>query len=667
MIEEKDLEQLCINTIRTLSMDAVQKANSGHPGMPMGTAPMAHILWSKIMRYNPSNPEWANRDRFVLSAGHGSMLLYSILHLTGYNISLEDIEKFRQSGSITAGHPEYGLAPGVETTTGPLGQGFANGVGMAVAQQFLAAHYNKPGFPIFDYNIYGICSDGDLMEGISAESASFAGHLKLGNLIYLYDDNHISIEGKTEITFTDDTAKRFEAYGWHVQKLEDGNDIDAITEAILNAKAVTDKPSLIQVRTHIAYGSPNKQDNASSHGSPLGEAEVRLTKEFYGWDPDKHFYVPDEVNVYYKRAQGKGAESEKFWNDLFDNYKKEFPELAKEYESAAKGEINIDWKKILPVFAPEDKGIETRKASSKVINAIAPFIPAFIGGSADLSPSNDTTIKDGGDYSPENYAGRVFHFGVREHSMGAELNGMNLTKGIIAFGATFLIFSDYMKPAIRLAAIMKIRPVYVFTHDSIGLGEDGTTHQPIEQLLALRVIPNMTVIRPADANETAYAWKAALEHKDGPVALILTRQKVPVIDQAKYASAANLQKGAYVLSDPKISPQIIIIATGSEVQLALGAQEKLTAENINARVVSMPSWELFEKQSKEYKKSVLPPEIKKRLVVEAASPAGWIKYAGDQGDILGIEKFGESAPGDEIMKEYGFTIDNVVNRAKKLL
>ncbi len=667
MIEDNKLEQLCINTIRTLSMDAVQKANSGHPGMPMGTAPMAHVLWSKIMKYNPANPDWANRDRFVLSAGHGSMLLYSILHLTGYKISIDDIKKFRQLGSITAGHPEYGLTPGVETTTGPLGQGFATGVGMAVAQKFLAARYNKPGFPVFDYTIYGICSDGDMMEGISAESASFAGHLKLGNLIYLYDDNHISIEGKTEITFTDDTQKRFESYGWHIQKIEDGNDIVAINEAILNAKAVTDKPSLIQIRTHIAYGSPNKHDSASAHGSPLGEDEVRLTKEFYGWDPDKHFYVPGEVIDYYKKAAAKAAESEKTWNDLYRNYKKAFPELADEYESAAAGMINIDWDKVLPVFGTEDKAVETRKASSRVINAIAPHLPTFIGGSADLSPSNDTTIIDGGNYSPENYSGRVFHFGVREHSMGAELNGMNLTKGITAFGATFLIFSDYMKPAIRLAAIMNIRPIYVFTHDSIGLGEDGTTHQPIEQLAALRVIPNMTVIRPADANETSYAWKAAFEHKEGPVAIVLTRQKVPVIDQTKYAPASNLQKGAYVLSDCGGAPDLLIIATGSELQLALGAQEKLKAENIKARVISMPSWEMFEKQSKEYKESVFPPKIKKRLVVEAASPFGWSKYAGKEGLIIGIEKFGESAPGDEIMKEYGFTVDNLVSSAKNLL
>jgi transketolase len=670
-MQENNIDRLCINTIRTLSMDAVQKANSGHPGMPMGAAPMAHVLWSAFMRYNPKNPEWANRDRFVLSAGHGCMLLYSILHLTGYDISMEDIKKFRQLGSITAGHPEYGLAPGVETTTGPLGQGFTNGVGFAIAQKFLAARYNKPEFPIFDYNIYGIVSDGDLMEGISAESASFAGHLKLGNLIYLYDDNHISIEGETEITFTDDTMKRFESYGWHVQSVEDVNDTEILTKAIQNAKDVTDKPSLIQVRTHIAYGSPNKQDTASAHGSPLGEDEVRLTKEFYGWDPDKHFYVQNEVYEYYKYAVDWGQKAEEKWNKLYEDYKKKYPELAKEYESAVSGGINIDWKKVLPVFKPGDKGnekgVETRKASGKVINAIASYFPLLIGGSADLSPSTDTIIKDAGDFEPSDYSGRNFHFGVREHSMGGELNGMNLTKGIIAFGATFLIFSDYMKPSIRLAAIMKIRPIYIFTHDSIGLGEDGTTHQPVEQLCALRIIPNMTVIRPADANETSFAWKAALEHKDGPVAIALTRQKIPVIDQDKYGKAENLQKGAYVLTDSEGKPDIIIIATGSEVQLALGAYDKLKEENIKARIVSMPSWELFEKQTKEYKESVLLPEVKKRLAVEAASPVGWLKYVGDEGGVHGITTFGESAPGEDIMKAYGFTVDEVVKHAKKIL
>lgn len=669
--DNQNIDQLCINTIRTLSIDAVQKANSGHPGMPMDAAPMAHVLWSRFMRYNPQNPEWANRDRFVLSAGHGCMLLYSILHLTGYKISIDDIKKFRQIGSITAGHPEYGLAPGIETTTGPLGQGFTNGVGFAIAQKYLAAHYNRPDMTVFDYNIYGIVSDGDLMEGISAESASFAGHLKLGNLIYLYDDNHISIEGKTEITFTDDTMKRFESYGWHVQFVKDVNDIDALTEAINKAKAVTDKPSLIQVRTHIAYGSPNKHDTAGAHGSPLGEDEVRLTKEFLGWDPDKHFYVPGEVYDYYHYAVDWGKKAEEEWNTLYKNYKEKYPELAMEYESAVKGELNVDWKKTLPVFNPGDKGnekgVETRKASGKVINAIAPYIPLFIGGSADLSPSTDTTITGTESYSPENYSGRNFHFGVREHSMGGELNGMNLTKGMIAFGATFLIFSDYMKPAIRLAAIMKIRPVYVFTHDSIGLGEDGTTHQPIEQLCALRIIPNMTVIRPADANETSYAWKAALEHKDGPVAIILTRQKVPVIDQSKYASAENLQKGAYVLIDSEDKPDIILIATGSEVQLALQASEKLKTENIKARVVSMPSWELYEKQSKEYKDSVLLPGVRKRLSIEAASPAGWLKYVTDEGGIHGIDKFGESAPAEDLFKAYGFTVEAVVEHAKKIL
>jgi transketolase len=667
MQENKNLEQLCINTIRTLSMDAVQKANSGHPGMPMGCAPMAHVLWSKFMKYNPKNPDWANRDRFVLSAGHGSMLLYSILHLTGYNIAMDDIKKFRQIGSITAGHPEHGLTPGVETTTGPLGQGFANGVGFAIAQKFLAARFNKPDYPIFDYNIYGIVSDGDLMEGISAESASFAGFLKLGNLIYLYDDNHISIEGKTEITFTDDTAKRFESYGWHVQQLEDGNDVEAIAAAIKIAKDVTDKPSLIKIRTHIAYGSPNKHDSAGAHGSPLGEDEVRLTKEFYGCDPDKHFYVPDEVYNYYRSAIVRGKEQETKWNELYNSYRKEYTDEAKEYELAASGDMDIKWEEVLPLFKPEEKAIETRKASSRIINAIAPNLPLFIGGSADLSPSTDTIIKDGGDFSAANYSARNFHFGIREHSMGAELNGMNLTKGITAYGSTFLIFSDYMKPSIRLAAIMKIRPIYVFTHDSIALGEDGTTHQPIEQLSSLRAIPNITVIRPADANETAYAWKAALEHKDGPVAIILTRQKVPVIDQSKFASAENLQKGAYVLSDSEGNPDIIIIATGSEVQLALDAQQKLSSDDINASVVSMPSWELFEKQTKDYKDSVLLPSVKKRLAVEAASPMGWSKYTGDEGDTLTIEKFGESAPGEDIMKAYGFTVEEVVSRAKKLL
>lgn len=669
--DQKNLDQLCINTIRTLSIDAVQKANSGHPGMPMDAAPMAHVLWSEFMNYDPDNTEWMNRDRFVLSAGHGCMLLYSILHLTGYKITMDDLKNFRQLDSITPGHPEHGLTPGIETTTGPLGQGFVNGVGFAIAQKYLAAKYNKPGYEIFNYRIFGICSDGDLMEGISAESASFAGHLKLGNIIYFYDDNNISIEGKTEITFTDDTSKRFESYGWHVQFVEDGNDVAALAEAVKKAIEVTDKPSLIRVRTHIAFGSPNKVDSEGAHGSPLGVDEVVLTKKAYGIDPTKFFYSPQEVYDFYKKCVDKNKKNESEWNELYSKYKNEFPDLAAEYEKYSSGKIDINWKEVLPKFDPtekgNEKGIETRKASAKVINAIAPHLPLFIGGSADLAPSTDTTIKDAGSYSPDNYAGRNFHFGVREHSMGAELNGMNLTKGIVAFGATFLIFSDYMKPAIRLAGIMKLRSIFVFTHDSIGLGEDGTTHQPIEQLLALRATPNVTVIRPADANETSYAWQAAIEHTTGPVCIILSRQKLPVMDQAKYTAAEGLLKGAYVLNKNSDDPDIILIATGSEVQLAVNACDELLKEGIKARVVSMPSWELFEKQSAEYKNSILPKNVKKRISIEAATSVGWTKYVGDEGECISIDHFGESAPAEALFKKFGFTTENVIEKAKKLL
>ncbi|MEO8512721.1 MAG: transketolase [Ignavibacteria bacterium] len=667
MNTEKQFEELCVNTIRTLAIDAVEKAESGHPGMPMGAAPMAHVLWSKIMRYNPANPGWKNRDRFVLSAGHGCMLQYAMLHLTGYDLTLDDIKSFRQLGSKTPGHPEYGLTPGIEVTTGPLGQGFANGVGMAIGQRFLAAKYNKPGFTVFDYNIYGIVSDGDLMEGISAESASFAGHLKLGNIIYLYDSNQISIEGSTGITFTDDTGKRFDAYGWHVQTVSDGNDTEAIEIAIVAAKDVTDKPSLIIVKTHIAYGSPNKQDKESSHGSPLGKEEVKLTKEFYGWDPEKQFYIPEEVSKFYREAISRGVAEENKWNDIYEKYSTKYKEFSREYENAAKGTIDPDWDKILPVFTVEDKAIETRKASGKVINVLAEHLPNLIGGSADLAPSNDTMIKGSPSYSAMDYAGRNFHFGVREHSMAAELNGISLTGGITAFGGTFLIFSDYMKPAIRLAAIMKLRPIYVFTHDSIGLGEDGTTHQPVEQLCMLRAIPNMTVIRPADANETVFAWKEALEHRTGPVAIILTRQKVPVTDRTKYATADNLKYGAYILSESKDEAELILIATGSEVQLAIDTKEMLSSEYPNIRIVSMPSWELFEKQSDEYKEKVLPSKIKKRIAIEAASPMGWHKYAGDEGIIIGMETFGESAKAEDLEKHFGFTAQNVAAKAKEMM
>lgn len=663
----KNIEQLCIDTVRVLSADAVQKANSGHPGMPMGAAPMGHVLWSQFMNYNPLNPEWPNRDRFILSAGHGCMLQYSFLHLTGYDISLDDIKNFRQLHSKTAGHPEYGLAPGIDVTTGPLGQGFANGVGFAIAQKHLASRYNKPGFPIFDYHIYAICSDGDMMEGVTSEAASLAGHLELGNIIYLYDDNHISIEGSTDIAFNEDVAKRFEAYNWHVQTIDDGNDFNAIATAVRNAKAETQRPSLIKVRTEIAYGSPNKVNTAGSHGSPLGPDELKKTKEFLGFDPEKYFYIPEKVSEYYLNAGKKGTEQEAKWNELFKSYKKEFPELAAEYERMSKGKLPEGWKEKLPVFEPSDKKIATRQASGQVLNAIAEYFPGLIGGAADLAPSTETNLKKFNSFTSEDRSGRNFHFGIREHAMGSALNGMALTKGIIPYGATFLIFSEYMRPPIRLAAIMKIKPIYVFTHDSIGLGEDGTTHQPIEQLISLRSIPNLAVIRPADANETREAWRVAIEHQGGPVALILTRQGLPVLDQSKYANASGLEKGAYILSEAHTEPQLILMATGSEVALILKVQSSLKEEDIAARVVSMPSWELFEKQDDSYKEKVLPKTLKKRLVVEAGSVLGWHKYVTDEGAIHGMTTFGESAPADDLFKEFGFTVEHLTAKAKELL
>lgn len=661
------LEKTAIDTVRILAADAVQKANSGHPGTPMALAPIGHVLWTAIMQYNPKNPTWANRDRFILSNGHACMLQYSFLHLTGYDVSLDDLKDFRQLHSKAAGHPEYGLMPGIEVTTGPLGQGFANGVGFAIAQKHMAARYNKPDFDLFDYTIYAICSDGDMMEGVTAEAASLAGHLQLGNMIYLYDDNHISIEGETEITFTEDVAKRFEAYNWHVQNVDDGNDIAAILKAIQNAQAEKHKPSLIKVRTHIGYGSPNKVNTAAAHGSPLGEEEVKLVKKFFGFDPEKSFVVPDEVSKLYTEAGSKGIVKDKEWNTLYNKYKEKYPELAAEYEVTSKGNLPEGWKNNLPVFIAGDEKIATRKASGKVLNAIADYLPNLMGGSADLSPSTDTELTKYDDFSPTHRGGRNFHFGVREHAMGAVLNGMALTKGITPYGATFLIFSEYMRPPIRLAAIMKISPIFIYTHDSIGLGEDGTTHQPVEQLISLRSIPNVTVIRPADANETAQAWRVALEHKDGPVILVLTRQGIPVIDQEKYSKATAVEKGAYILSDSKGVPDIILVATGSEVQLILEAQTKLKEKDIQARVVSMPSWSLFDKQSDEYKEKVFPKSIRKRLSVEAGSTIGWLKYVTDEGDCIGVDKFGESAPGDEVMVEYGFTVENVVKRAKAML
>ena len=660
-----DLETLCINTVRILAADAVQKANSGHPGTPMALAPVGHLLWTKIMNYSPQNSNWPNRDRFILSAGHACMLQYSYLYLTGYDLSLNDLKKFRQLHSKTPGHPEYGLTDGIEATTGPLGQGFANGVGMGIAQKWLADRYNKPGFDLFDYSIYVICSDGDMMEGISSEAASMAGSLKLGNLIYIYDDNHITIEGNTNITFNEDLGDRFLAYGWHVQELPDGNDLDVIEDVLKKAKEETGKPSLIKLRTHIGYGSPNKVDTAAAHGSPLGADEVKLVKKFFGFDPDQSFVVSEDVLSFYRAAGKAGIEKEKVWNNLFNQYREKYPVEANEYVSTSNGILPGGWKEKLPVFSGDEK-IATRKASGKVLNAIAAEIPFLIGGSADLSPSTDTILDDFDSFSAEHYDGRNFHFGIREHGMGAILNGIALTKGFIPYGATFLIFSDYMRPPMRLAAISKIKPIYVFTHDSIGLGEDGTTHQPIEQLAGLRSVPNMTVIRPADANETAQAWRVALEHSGGPVAIVLTRQGLPVINQDKFAKASGLEKGAYILSDPATEPDVILIGTGSEVSLLIKAQEKLKEKSIHARVVSMPSWELFEKQDAAYKETIFPKNIRKRLSVEAASTFGWIKYVTEDGKSVGINHFGESAPAEELFKEFGFTVENIVTLAEFL-
>jgi transketolase len=667
MAKAENIEELGIDTVRILAADAVQKANSGHPGTPMALAPMGHVLWTKFLNYNPKNPHWANRDRFILSCGHACMLQYSFLYLTGYDLTMDDIKNFRQLNSKTAGHPEYGLCPGIDVTTGPLGQGFANGVGFAIAQKSLATRYNKPGFEIFNYHIYAICSDGDLMEGVTSEAASMAGHLELGNMIYLYDDNHISIEGSTDITFTEDVSERFRSYGWHVQDLPDVNDIHALELALVNARAETQKPSLIRVRSVIAYGSPNKAGTAGSHGSALGVEEVKLVKKFFGFDPDKSFYVPDEVKEFYHKAGAKGIETEEKWNTLFSDYKAKFPDLAAEYEQAAKGGLPSGWDKDLPVFKASDPKMATRVASGKVLNAIAAKVPGLLGGSADLSPSTETNLKEFDSFTSENRGGRNFHFGIREHAMGSALNGMALTPGLIPFGATFLIFSEYMRPPIRLAAIMKISPVFIYTHDSIGLGEDGTTHQPVEQLASLRSIPNITVIRPADANETVQAWKIAVEHKGGPVVLVFTRQGLPIIDQDKYAKATNLEKGAYILSEASKAPDLILIATGSEVSLIMEAQAKLEADGISTRVVSMPSWELFEKQSDSYKEKVFPKANRKRLAVEMASPMGWHKYTTDEGDMLGMTTFGESAPAEDLFKHFGFTVDNVVKRAKAIL
>ncbi len=660
---DQTVEQLCVNTIRTLAIDGVQKANSGHPGMPMGMADGAFVIWTQFLRHNPRNPHWFNRDRFVLSPGHGSMLLYSLLHLTGYDVSLDDLKSFRQWGSITPGHPEVGLTPGVETTTGPLGQGFANGVGFAIAEAFLAATFNRAGHDIIDHYTYGIVSDGDLMEGVSHEAASLAGHLKLGKLIYLYDDNHISIDGSTDLAFTEDRMARFRAYGWHVQSV-DGHDRAAIAEAIVAAQAVTDQPSIIACRTHIGYGSPNKQDTSGVHGSPLGAEEIKLTKAAYGWQWDEPFTVPDAARDFFRQAVAQGAEVEAAWLDRFAAYEAAFPAESTVLKRAIAGELPAGWAEALPVFNPADGGMATRAASGKVLNAIAPYIPNLIGGSADLAPSNNTFLKDYPAFSAENYSGRNFHFGVREHGMSAIINGMALHGGIIPYGGTFLVFADYSRPALRVAALSHVHAIFVFTHDSIGLGEDGPTHQPVEHLAALRAIPNFTLIRPADANETAQAWRVALEHKSGPVVLALTRQKVPTFDPAPIA----VEKGAYILRDaPSGSPDVILIATGSEVGLAMDAADALAQEGIGARVVSMPSWELFAAQPRAYRDTVLPPEISARVAVEAGVTFGWERWVGERGRIIGLDRFGASAPASVLFEQFGFTVDNVVAQAKAVL
>jgi transketolase len=667
-VDQRTLDQLSINTIRMLAVDAVEKARSGHPGMPMGTAALAYVLWTRFLKHHPANPQWPDRDRFVLSAGHGSMLLYSLLHLTGYDLPLDELKQFRQWGSRTPGHPEYGMTAGVETTTGPLGQGFANGVGMAIAEAFLAARFNRPGYTIVDHYTYAIVSDGDLMEGVASEAASLAGHLQLGKLIYLYDDNDISIDGSTDFTFTEQVDKRFDAYGWHVQEIADGNDVAAIDAALRAAQVERTKPSLIIVHTHIAYGSPGKQDTAEAHGAPLGVEEVKRTKEVLGWPQEPTFYLPEEALAHFRLAVERGQTWEAEWQSRFAAYAAAYPELAAAWQRTLRRELPPGWEKNLPVFTAEEGTMATRVASGRVLNAIAPTIPNLIGGSADLAASNNTLLRGAGQFSSQNRGGRNIYFGVREHGMGAILNGLVVHGGVIPYGATFLIFSDYMRPAIRLAALSELPVIYVFTHESIGLGEDGPTHQPIEHLAALRAMPQLTVIRPADANETTVAWRVALTHQHGPVALALTRQNLPIFDRARMAAAEGLEQGAYVLIDAESgTPDMILIASGSEVALAVEARTQLTQQGVQARVVSMPSWELFEAQPQAYREMVLPPSVRKRLAIEAGVPQGWRDYVGSEGDIIGLTRFGASAPGPVVMEKLGFNVPNVVARALKLL
>jgi transketolase len=662
-----DLESRAINAIRFLSADAVQKANSGHPGLPMGAAALAYVLWTRHLRFNPKNPKWPGRDRFILSGGHGSALLYSLLYLSGYDLSLDQIMNFRQWGSLTPGHPEYGLTPGVEVTTGPLGQGFGNGVGMAIAEAHLAAEFNRPGFDVVNHYVYGIVTDGDLMEGVASEAASLAGHLRLGKLIYLYDDNRISIDGSTDLAFTEDRAARFLAYGWHVLKVPDGNDVVAVNSAITRAKK-DPRPSLIVCRTHIGYGLPTRQDTAKAHGEPPGQEELDGAKKNLGWPIEPKFYIPDDVLTFFRKAIKRGIRAEKQWREKLKEYLSENPQLDTELERRLMGELPENWDADLPIFPADSKGMATRAASGNVINTLAGRLPELIGGSADLAPSNNTWIKDTPAFQWDKPEGRNFHFGVREHGMGAIINGMVVHGGLIPYGATFLVFSDYMRAALRLSSLSHYPSIWIFTHDSIGLGEDGPTHQPVEQIAALRAIPHLVVIRPADANEVTEAWKVAIARRKGPTALILTRQAVPTIDRSIYSPAQELSKGAYVLADMgDSSPELILMASGSEVALIIEAGIRLASEGVNVRLVSFPSWELFNAQTESYQNQVFPSEIKARLSVEAGVSQGWKRWVGDAGESISVNGFGASAPYKMIFENYGFTVDNVIIRAHQIL
>lgn len=666
-MNKKELDALCINTLRFLAVDAVEKAKSGHPGLPLGSAPMAYVLWDRFMRFNPKDPLWPNRDRYVLSAGHGCALLYSLLHVTGFDLSMDELKRFRQWESITPGHPEYGKTPGVEATTGPLGQGLANAVGMAVAEKALAARFNRPGFDIVDHDIYVEASDGDLMEGISSEAASLAGHLGLGKLIVLYADNKISIEGATDLAFTEYRRARFDAFHWHTLEVFDGNDLDELHRAIESARSEKDRPSFIDVHSHLGYGSPNKQDSASAHGEPLGAEETRLTKQNLGWPQEPTFYIPDEAREHFREAIKRGEVLQRQWESTFKEYSEKFPDLAAEFGRVMRQELPADWDRDLPEFKPDEGALATRAASGKALNAIAKNVPELMGGSADLAPSTNTLIQGARDFGRDSTEGRNMHFGVREHSMGAILNGISLHRGLIPYGATFLIFSDYMRPPMRLAAMSHLHVIYVFTHDSIGLGEDGPTHEPVEQLLGLRSIPNMVVIRPADANETAAAWKVALERK-GPVALALTRQKLPILDLNFYPQIRNgVALGGYILADPPAEePSLVLVATGSEVHPTLEAGEKLISEGIMVRMVSFPSWSLFREQPQEYQSQIFPQGIP-ILAVEAGVSLGWKPYIGTGVEVVAVDRFGASAPGNVVMHEYGFSADNIYKRALEML